>query len=459
MPIRRSDIAVQDRPAYRAIADALERAIGSGEVEPGERLPPVRNLAKTLGVTVGTVNRAYVLAQTRGLLAGEVGRGTFVLKRDDRQSRIRIAGENSVNAVDLVVNQPPVVLSDAEAAETAAEALRVGGADLLGRYPPTAGRSDHRAAVAAWAGRLDLQVAPEQVLITAGVHSAIAAVSLACLRPGDTILIDQLTYPGARDLLGALKFRVEAVATDGSGVIPGAIEAAVRMHGARALVTCATLHNPTSITVPETRRREIAAVVERAELLLIEDDIYGHLPTRRPPPIAAFAPSRTVFVSGMSKCLAPGLRLGYIVAPLDRVAAITTALHDLLVAASPIPAAIFTHWHSTGMADEILERIRRQTARRREVAGNALGLAPPENSLHLWLPLPAAWTAERLVEEAAKIGLYLPRSDVFAVGRTPAPKAVRIALGGLADEDGLKTALRRLRGLLDHPPPRGAPVI
>ena len=459
MPIERSDIIDVDRPAYRAIADALERAIGEGEVTPGERLPPVRDLAKTLGVTVGTVNRAYVLAQSRGLLAGEVGRGTFVLKGDDRQSRIRIASENAGNALDLVVNQPPMVLTDQEAAEGAAAALAASGASLLGRYPPTAGLLEHRAAIAAWAARLDMKVVPDQVLVTAGVHSSIAAVSLACLRQGDLVLIDQLAYPGARDLLGSLKFRVEAVATDDQGVIPSAIEAAVRSHGARAMVTCPTLHNPTGITMPEERRRAVAAVIERHGLLLIEDEIYGHLPACRPAPISVHAPARSVLVSGMSKCLCPGLRLGYVVAPLERVGEISTSLHDLLVAASPLPAAIFVHWSNSGMADEILSRIRRQIARRREIAGDALGLAPPEGSPHLWLPLPPNWTAERVVEEAARIGVRLPRSDVFAVGRTATPRAVRLALGGVADEERLKAALRRLRALLDQPPPRPAPVI
>jgi DNA-binding transcriptional MocR family regulator len=459
MPIQRSDITDQGRPTYRAIADALERAIGTGDFGPGERLPPVRDLAKTLGVTVGTVNRAYVLAQSRGLLTGEVGRGTFVLKPASRQSRIRLAGEGSGNAADLVVNQPPVVLTDREAAESAAQALAHGGAALLGRYPPTAGIEAHRVALAQWVGRIGLEVQAEQVLITAGVHSSIAATSLACLRPGDTVLIDQLTYPGARDLLGALKFRVEPVATDGSGAVPDAVEAAVRTHGARAFVTCPTLHNPTTVTMPDDRRRQIAQVVERCDLLLIEDDIYGHLPSSRPLPITAHVPHRSVLVSGLSKCVAPGLRLGYIVAPLDRVHAITTALHDLLVAASPLPAGLFTHWLAEGLADEILRRIRAEIARRHEIAGDLLGMAPPDGSPHLWLPLPPAWTAERLVEEAARIGVHLPRSDVFAVGRTPPPKAVRVALGSVADEERLRAALRRLRGLLDQPPPRSAPVI
>jgi DNA-binding transcriptional MocR family regulator len=212
--------------------------------------------------------------------------------------------------------------------------------------------------------------------------------------------------------------------------------------------------------MPDDRRRQIAQVIEQNDLLLIEDDIYGHLPSARPVPIAVHLPERAVLVSGLSKCLAPGLRLGYIVAPLDRVASITTALHDLLVAASPLPAALFSHWLDTGQADEILGRIRAAIARRREVAGDLLGMAPPEGSPHLWLPLPPAWSAGRLVEEAVRQGIYLPRSDVFQVGRTaPSPKAIRIALGSVPGEAELALALGRLRTLLDQPPPRAAPVI
>ncbi|WP_222182249.1 aminotransferase-like domain-containing protein [Geminicoccus harenae] len=460
MSIQRSDIADGGRPAYRAIADALERAIGVGDFGPGERLPPVRDLAKKLGVTVGTVNRAYVLAQSRGLLTGEVGRGTFVLARPDRQSRIRIAAQDAASVSDLVVNQPPCVLSDEEVSASAAKALAAGGADLLGRYPPTAGLERHRAALARWVGRIGMPATADQVLITAGVHSAIAATCLAWLRPGDTILVDQLTYPGARDLLGSLKFRLEPVATDGDGALPDSLAAAARAHGGRAFLTCPTLHNPTAVTMPDDRRRQIAQVIEQNDLLLIEDDIYGHLPTARPAPIAVHLPERAVLVSGLSKCLAPGLRLGYIVAPLDRVGSITTALHDLLVAASPLPAELFSHWQDTGQADEVLGRIRAAIARRREIAGDLLGMAPPDGSPHLWLPLPPAWSAGRLVEEAVRQGIYLPRSDVFQVGRTaPSPKAIRVALGSVPGEAELALALGRLRALLDQPPPRAAPVI
>lgn len=459
MPIERNDIIDQGRPAYRAIADALERAIGTGAFEPGERLPPVRDMAKTLGVTVGTVNRAYVLAQSRGLLSGEIGRGTFVLRRPDRQSRIGIAGAESSNATDLLINQPPMVLTDQDVADAAARVLGQGGAMLLGRYPPTGGIDEHRAALADWIGRTGMRVAPEQVLITAGVHSAIAATSLACLRLGDTVLVDQLSYPGARDLLGSLKFRVEPVATDGHGAMPDALEAAARVHGARAFVTCPTLHNPTTVTMPDDRRRQIAETVQRCDLLLIEDDIYGHLPTTRPVPIAAHVPQCAVLVSGLSKCLAPGLRLGYLVAPPDRLAAITTALHDLLVAASPLSGALFTHWLHEGIADEILQRIRKKIARRGEIALETLGVAPPEGSPHLWLPLSPPWTADRLAEEAARLGIHLPRSDVFALGRLGTPRAVRLALGSVLEEERLRAALHRLRGLLAQSPPRAAPVI
>src|SRR5690606_12026993 len=122
-----------------------------------------------------------VLAQSRGLLTGEVGRGTFVLARPDRQSRIRIAAQDAASVSDLVVNQPPCVLSDEEVSTSAAKALATGGADLLGRYPPTAGLERHRAALARWVGRIGMPATADQVLITAGVHSAIAATCLASL--------------------------------------------------------------------------------------------------------------------------------------------------------------------------------------------------------------------------------------------------------------------------------------
>src|SRR5262245_10292879 len=157
-------------PTYRQVADALSRDIRSGRLRPGDRLPPQRDLASTIGVTVGTVTRAYQLAARQGLIGGEVGRGTHVRP---------LPGPDDGTPLDLSQNALPPHAHVAELAgrlEIGPDANRT---SLL-EYPPRAGREHHRAIGAQWIARRQLHVAPAQVLVTVGAQHALC-IALATI--------------------------------------------------------------------------------------------------------------------------------------------------------------------------------------------------------------------------------------------------------------------------------------
>ncbi len=293
---------VAGRPLYLSIADALARDVAEGRLATGARLPTQRELAETLGVTVGTVTRGYAEAARRGLVSGEVGRGSFV--RGPAPEPASLPGA----LVELGVNHPPAASPPLCAALQAglAELARSPSAGRLLDYPPEGGADAHRAAGARWVQRLGLPATPEQVLVTSGSQHALTTVFTAFLRPGEVVLTEALTYPGMKALAALLGLRLLPLAMDEHGLRPEALEAACRGGRARALYTVPSLHNPTTVVLPEERRREIAAIARRHGLLIVEDDVHGPLLEPSPRPLSLFAPELSVYLAGMAKILAPG---------------------------------------------------------------------------------------------------------------------------------------------------------
>ncbi|PZQ64976.1 MAG: PLP-dependent aminotransferase family protein [Phenylobacterium zucineum] len=431
-----------DGPIYAAIVGALAEAIRTGELQPGERLPAQRAVAATLGIDFTTVTRAYAAARERGLVEGEVGRGTFVRAR---------AELDEAGLVDLSMNlpPPPAGLSlGALLAETTAAILRRTDPATLMAYHPGAGALGQRMAGARWLAPVLGDVPAERVLVAPGAQAALAAVLSTIARRGDTIVTDPLTYPGLLGLAATSGLRVVACPGDAGGMSPDALRAICRVGAPAAVCLTPTLQNPGAITLPPDRRHALAQVVRAAGAWLVEDDPYSRLLDAPPPAVATLAPERTFHIATLSKTLSPGLRIAYVVGPagqpLDRVA---EALRALALMPAPLMAAVATSWIREGEAEALLAGVRAEARARRAVAAELLPAAvgPPE-SLHVWLPLPDMAAAERLRHAAQEQGLALVTSDAFAAA-DDAPAGVRISLGGPGKRQVLAAALRRIAGL------------
>jgi DNA-binding transcriptional MocR family regulator len=450
MTILPETFARRPGPRYRAISDELAARIESGELEPGARLPTHRDLAEMLGVTVGTVTRAYSDLERRGLVRGEVGRGTFVGARpDDLAALTQRPGDGTI---DLGRNYPApgVQLNDLR------RTLRQLASDpQLGRlveYQEHEGQPEHRVAGAEWIRRGGFEVSPDQVLVTVGGQHGLLVALAAAAAPGERIGVEALAFPGTKAVARMVGCRLEPLEMDGEGILPSAVEAACRA-GVRVLCCVPSLNNPTNAVLSVERRREIAAIVEAHGAFVVEDDIFGLLLKEPVPPIARFAPANAIYLTSLSKTLAPGLRIGYLVAPPALAERARAAVRATCWMAPPLAAEIATRWIREGVADRILARQRREASARMALAREILGswgADGPPGSMHVWFALPEPWTPDAFVAAAREREVTLNTEAPFVVPGAEPPRAVRICLGAPPTRDLLETALRRLAGILEE---------
>jgi DNA-binding transcriptional MocR family regulator len=440
------------RPVYEAIVEALNTDIAAGRLHRGQRLPTHRALAKALGVDLTTVTRAYNEARHRGLTEARVGQGTFVAESPARAPRAATAGI----AFDLSMNLPPQpVEADLEgriARGLAAVQRDYGFSDFLS-YQQAGGSEADRGTAAQWLRRRVRTATAERLLVSPGTQTALVALLLTATTPGDVVLADRLTYPGFKAAAAAFGVRLIGVEADEHGMIPEALDEASRRHRAKAVYLIPTMHNPTTLTIGPTRREQLAATIRRCGLLLFEDDAYGCLDPKVQP-LAVLIPERAYLAASLSKCIAPGLRTSFLLAP-DHAAAAALANAIRTVAQMPVPlmVALVMRWLADGTGDSIVSAIATEAAARQKLAAKALSghdhRAHPKG-LHVWLALPPAWSRAEFAAHVQRQGLAVVTSDSFSVDGHP-EHAIRIALGAARSRSDLVVALDVLTAALRSP--------
>jgi DNA-binding transcriptional MocR family regulator len=349
----------RDLPRYLGLAERIAEDIASGRLEAGMRLPPQRDLAERLGVDFTTVSRGYAEARRRGLIVGQVGRGTFVRPRREGEPSAPARRGDRAEPVDLSLNLPPGIAVE-EAGRALGEtlgALRAGGGlSALLDYQPSAGRPGDRAAGAIWIGRrLGMPVAPERVVVCGGAQHALTVTLLSLAGAGDVVATEALTYQGFRALAEQLHLRVEGVPIDEHGLRVEPFRTLCKRRAVRVLYCTPTMHNPTTGVMSLARRRAVARVAREHGVAIIEDDVYAPLATDAPPPLSSFIPSQSYLIASLSKGVAAGLRIAFVLAPdaraADRIAGVVRATTWM---ATPLTAEIASRWIMDGTATRVL---------------------------------------------------------------------------------------------------------
>src|ERR1700681_4137377 len=432
---------------YLRLADTVAAEIANGGLKPGDRLPPQRSFAYERKIAVSTASRVYTELLRRGLVVGEVGRGTFI--SGERKPAINVPNEPRGARIDLEFNYPTMPTQSALIARSLAGLDKPDALDVALRQATSAGTPNARNISAGFLSRQGWSPNPEQVVFTANGRQSMAAALAALTPPGGRCGVEALTYPFIKGIAARLGVTLVPLAMDEAGVRPDAVQKAHREAHLSALYVQPTIQNPLGMTMPPARRSDLVRVVEKLDLVVIEDAVYGFLDDE--PPLAALAPESCIVLDSLSKKIAPGLALGFIVPPLRLRESVMASVRSGGWIASGYAFAAGQRLMSDGTASE-LSRLKRIDARQRQKIATAwlsgFEIQTNGKSYHLWLTLPPHWRSQTFVAAAARRDIAFTPSMTFALTPGHAPNAIRLALAAPAMEQ-LEAGLRTLSGMLN----------
>ncbi|AJC82753.1 transcriptional regulator/aminotransferase domain-containing protein (plasmid) [Rhizobium etli bv. phaseoli str. IE4803] len=439
----RPDPSQLRRPAYLSLAEQIANAITDGKLSDGAQLPPHRKLADDLHLSVQTVSRAYDELSRRGLISGEIGRGSFVQTRPPEPEPPYLP-ERLGEVIDLSILKPVCE-------QIHLEKMRQAFGWLSENLPSSSALSfrpnmvfpRHRVVATEWLARCGLDVSPLNISLTNGATSGMTVALMSVAPPGSTIATEAVSHHTLVPLCGYLGLHLEGLAIDEEGMIPEALDEACRTGPIRAIFLQPSVINPMAALMSAERREALAAIAAKHDIAIIENDILGPMIEDRAPPMAAFAPERTLYVTSFTKITVPGLRIGYLVAPDRYVAAVANRHLVSSWMATPAMAEIASRWVSDGTAMELVIWQRRALVGRHAIAAEMLaGLSyrTHPQSLHVWLPLSGSHTEDGFVSQARLRGVAIAPGKSFHTTDHGWRPAVRISLGSTTEGE-LRTGL------------------
>ncbi|HDY9211334.1 TPA: PLP-dependent aminotransferase family protein [Klebsiella pneumoniae] len=440
------------RPAYLLIADIIADGINSGEFQPRDRLPPLRDLAALLAINYTTATRGYAEARRRGLIDSRPGMGSFI------RGKVPSVPLNGGSSYEMTMNSP------IEPGEELAQAIAAGAINLftqknilaLLRYQDFGGLADDKAMAKVWLEKQLPPVSIDEILVTPGIHSALVGLLTLLCRHSGSVCVSDLIYPGLKAIASQLNITLQSLPCDEDGPLPRAFEHQCQTGNIRALYVNPTIQNPTTLTLPLRRREALADVALRYSIPVIEDEAYAALATQHIASFSELIPELTWYLTGMSKCFGPGLRTAFVKGPGKRnTQLLAGALRALNVMASPLTNALAAQWIQEGTADRVLQSVRAESTIRQKIAANILKefsyRATPEG-FHLWLLLPRHfnWNPAEMAVQLRDLGVSAVSSAAFCTDNNP-PDAIRICLGGAWSREVCTENLHTLAHVMRNP--------
>lgn len=456
----------EKRQTYRTISRLIAEQIRKGHYQPGDRLPTHRRLAEKTGVAIATVSRAYEELSRIGLVSGEVGRGTFVRRTPGPKPIDAIRTPQVSTKIDLSINQPAIAEMHDNAFKDALERLSDPSAGALrrelARYQPSAGRFDHRQAGAKWLAAYGLKVDPEQIVLSSGIQQGLMISVAAAFRPGDVVIVENLTNPSFRSLASLFRLTLVGVPMDEDGIIPESLDRLAQEKGAKGLYTMPSFQNPTGAVMPVERRARIVEIAARRNLMVIENAAYDPYLTDALPSLYECLTARAMpafHISALTKVVMPGVRIAFVVPPAGMLSQVAGAVFATTTVVPPLAAEIASQWIIDGTAQRLVHWQRKEARARHRIVRDSLGDLIPPNAKpcnHLWLKVPEPWRADEILSLCRAQGVILSTPEAFVVGRSQAPQAIRLSLGAARDRKSLGSAVDVLAKILNGaqiPPP------
>jgi len=430
-------------PLYRQIYEALRESILAGRLPESTRLPPERSLAEHLEVNRSTVVHAYRELVADGLIEQKVGSGSRVVPQLRAGQPERAAGvpwwvtlppwrvgEFPTILGELAAKQEPGRISFVQGvapdepsplSELAKSFSRV-AADprFILSYGDSEGYEPLREAISQRMKVRGAQTQPKDIIVLTGSTQGIMVVAQSLAEPGDEIIVETPSYPGALQIFQICGLRAIPVPVDEDGMRVDHVEAILRTRRPRFIYTMPSLHNPTNVTMNADRRERLVTIARRAGIPIIEDDPYGELAQHGLTPLVGLAPDYVVYLSTFSKTIAPSLRVGWLAAPRTIVERLLLRKQALDMATSLYVQAAVRDYLQSGY-DSHVAQLREELRLRRETADAAIAQHWPSTlrtskaggGFYLWVTMPRELRARPLLDQAERLGASFLFGEAF----------------------------------------------
>ncbi len=445
------ELAVSGRAKYRALVESVQKAIELGELKSGDKLPPVREMAFRLKITPGTVARAYSVLVDEGTLTAGVGRGTYVSASAGAKVDLALTGP-----IDLVSPLLPNMGQD----QLIRQAMRRVSAEIpancLMGYPKYPDTLNARQAFMRWMKDAPLGFyKADDLVLTHGGQNAILHVMQSVLRARDpVVLVDDIAFSGFRKAAELCGAKVIGVPWDGEGPDPAAFEELVQSTRADLYCTSSEVNNPTTRPTSPKRRREIAAIAQRHEIHVLDDDCY-YTGQHSGETYRALLPRFGWYISSPSKLVSPALRIGFTLPPEGWVGEMQRSVQFSHFGVSTMMAEVFAHMISNPKLDAITKKVQARINSDLRIAVNQLGgyaIRWRSNVAIIWVELPNGWRAPAFAQAAEAAGVMIRPADEFTLREGRTVHAVRLAMNGQIDPAMFERGIGIVRDLLDNPP-------
>lgn len=459
MEFRPAPIHDSEVPLYRQVFDQIAAKIRSGELARGERLPATRELAGQLGLNRTTVSAAYEMLEAEGLIAGQVGRGSFVtgaaaaspgidwggmLERSEAPIA-GLPGGFGKDVISFVMSRPSRALFplDDFRATCATVLARQDLADILQLGSPS-GYEPLRRHLLDEARRQELAAPGDDLIITNGCQQALDLIGRVLLRPGDKVAVEDPLYTGLKNLLAGMGAQLLGIPVGADGLDVAQLERVLERDRPRFIVVTSNFQNPTGATMPLAERRALLEAACRAGVPVVENDAYGELRySGQPLPAIKQLDQHggTVLLRSFSKVSFPGLRVGWAVGPKPLMDRLRQAKEAADLHTDQLSQAVLLEFAESGrleahrarMLEAGSERLAATLDACRQYLPHGTRWTRPEGGMNVWVRLPEPLDASELLSRAQKEGVaYLP-GRYFAVSRQE-PGALRLSFAGLPPE-------------------------
>lgn len=435
-------------PLYICLSNLLEQDISSGILLPGTKLPPQRELADYLDVNLSTIARAFKICSKKGLLSGNVGRGTYVAY-DVSTKILPTPPVEEKSVIELGIVMPETIQQD-EIFTLLQEMMMEADYGRFFQYSIHVDKWQRQAA-AKLLIQIGCEVTDSQICFANGAQNALAAIFAGIFQPGDYVGVDPLVYPGVKSVAGLFGVQLVPIRQKDQEMSEEGLRYAVKNYGIRAIYVMPDCHNPTTHTMSDSCRMMIGRVAKEFDLLVIEDSMDRLLQVTSTDTIFSIAPERTIFILSLSKSVNPALRLAYMAVPENYIGIMEDALYNLNLSQSALLLEIASRLIVSDRLKGVLKDRRCGLVTRNNLTDCILKdyeIMGNEYSLGRWLLLPKGITGIQFEKAALERGVFVYGGERFAVGKDAPAGAVRVAICAPESVEKLKSGLLILKQLL-----------